>query len=151
MRLAIVAIVLSSSLLLTGCGDPATGSDEPGRGRPASPPPTFDTVEVEEVADEVSAGDALLVDVRTDEEWGAGHAPRAMHVPLEEVDERIDEIEQAAAGRPVVFVCRTGRRSAEAAAIAAAEGIQDVRNIDGGMEAWVDAGLPLEPPGGRVV
>lgn len=150
MRLTSVVLALSASLVLSACGDPATGSDEPGRARPASPTPTFDTVKVEEVAEEISAGDALLVDVRTDEEWDAGHAPRAMHVPLDEVEQRIDEIEEAAAGRPVAFICRTGRRSAEAAAIARAEGLEDVRNIDGGMEAWVDAGLPLEPEDGRV-
>lgn len=150
MRTVLLALAIAPTILLAGCGDPEGNSSETGRARPASPEPTFQTVEVDDVAEEVEAGEVLLVDVRTDEEWQAGRAARAMHVPLDEVEERLDEIDRAAGDRPVAFICRSGRRSAEAAGIAVGAGIEEVVNVDGGMQAWVDEGLPLDPAGGTV-
>lgn len=81
---------------------------------------------------------AVLVDVRELDEWNAGHAPGAMHVPLGVVG---DELERFA-GQAVLTVCRSGGRSAKAAEILAAGGVA-VRNVAGGMSAWADAGLPV--------
>lgn len=145
--------LLATALLVAGCGigdRDNSRTDPQSRQRPASPAPTFRSVKPADVAEQVRSGEMLLVDVRTDHEWDAGHAPQAMHVPLSEVKERIGEIERAAADRPIAFICRTGSRSAEAAAIAVTEGMDDVHNVVGGMTAWVEEGLPLEPPDGRV-
>lgn len=108
------------------------------------------TVTPAQIAPRVRAGDVLLVDVREPGEWEAGRAPRALHVPLADVERRLGEIRTRADGRPVAFICRTGRRSEQAAKIAAFGGLTDVTNVDGGMSGWVEAGLPLVPRDGRV-
>jgi rhodanese-related sulfurtransferase len=104
-----------------------------------------------EVAPRVEAGEVLLVDVREEEEWVAGRAPDAMHVPLATVGDQLGQITRTAAGRPVAFICRSGRRSAEAAQVAAEGGVSEVLNVDGGMAAWVGADLPIKPRKGRVL
>ncbi len=89
---------------------------------------------------------AQLVDVRVEHEWEAGRIPGATHVPLPELDRRATEIERE---RPVVFYCRGDNRSDMAAAAFAADGYE-AKVLAGGIQAWVEAGLPLEPEGGYV-
>lgn len=81
---------------------------------------------------------AVLVDVREADEWAAGHAPGAVHVPLAEVSDATARF----ADQEVLAVCRSGGRSAKAAELLAAAGIE-VRNVDGGMSSWAAAGLPV--------
>ena len=90
-----------------------------------------------EVTDLQARGAALL-DVREDDEWSAGHAPDAIHVPLA----RVDEADSRFAGQQVLTVCRSGARSGRAAKTLAAAGV-DVHNVAGGMSAWAAAGLPV--------
>jgi rhodanese-related sulfurtransferase len=78
---------------------------------------------------------------------GAGRDPRAARAGRG----RAPALRVKAAGRPIAFICRSGRRSAQAAQIAADAGVAGVINVDGGMGAWADAGLPLVPEGGTVV
>jgi rhodanese-related sulfurtransferase len=84
--------------------------------------------------------DAYLIDVREDDEWQAGHAPDAVHLPMTQVPERLAEIP---AGRPVVIVCRSGHRSAEVVRYLLGQGHDNVRNLADGMFGWVAAGRPL--------
>lgn len=86
-----------------------------------------------------------VVDVRWSNEWEAGHIEGAVHIPVDEIDERLDDIDRS---RPVVAVCLSGSRSADAAETLAAAG-WEAENLDGGMEAWADAGLPLVRDGGE--
>ena len=83
--------------------------------------------------------DVQIVDVRWPNEWEAGRIDGALHIPLDELDERLDEIDR---GRPVVTVCRRGSRSAAAAEQLGADGIV-AENLDGGLQRWADDGLPL--------
>lgn len=85
-----------------------------------------------------------VVDVRYPDEWEAGHIDGAVHIPLDYVFERAEELDRS---RPVVTLCRSGSRSAEAAKNLASEGF-DVRNLEGGLEAWAAQGLPVVPAGG---
>ncbi len=96
-----------------------------------------DEVEVDASARLVDAGIALLLDVREDDEWAAGHAPAALHVPLGDRPRT-----HLPAGRCVLAICRSGNRSATAAAVLLALG-SDARNVRGGMLAWRAAGLPV--------
>ncbi len=98
-------------------------------------------------ADTLLAEGAVLLDVREDDEWAAGHAPRALHVPLGDISkgELPPGVEP---GSVVVTVCRSGMRSSEAAKRLKAQGV-DVRNLDGGMKAWASAGLPVRRDGGK--
>ena len=82
-------------------------------------------------------GEAVLLDVREDHEWAAGHAPGAVHVPLGRLHP--DAVPR---DRPVIAVCHLGGRSAMAAQALAGVGY-DVRNLVGGMDAWARAGLPV--------
>jgi rhodanese-related sulfurtransferase len=87
----------------------------------------------------------VLVDVREGDEWAAGHAPGAVHVPLGEVSNAASRFD----GQQVLTVCRSGGRSAKAAEILEGVGV-DVRNVAGGMPAWAEAGLPVVRDGGAV-
>jgi rhodanese-related sulfurtransferase len=89
---------------------------------------------------------AQLVDVRADHEWEAGRIAGATHLPLAELAGRAGEIDKE---RPVVVYCRGGNRSAMAAD-ALAEAGYDAVKMTGGIVGWSEAGLPLEPEGGRV-
>lgn len=89
-------------------------------------------------APEVPA-DAVLLDVREDNEWFAGHAPHAVHVPMGEVPARLGDLP---AGGTLHVVCRSGGRSAQVTAYLAQAG-WDAVNVDGGMHAWAACGRPM--------
>ena len=89
--------------------------------------------------------DVQIVDVRYPNEWEAGRIEGAIHIPLDDLDDRLEEIDRS---RRVVTVCRSGNRSARAAESLAAEGFRG-ENLDGGMEAWAAAGLPIATPDGQ--
>jgi rhodanese-related sulfurtransferase len=101
----------------------------------------------EQVSELVAGGKAELVDVRLDEEWDAGHVAGAQHIPLDSLPSRAGEIDRS---RPVVLYCRSGDRSGGAADALEASG-WDVQSMEGGLVAWVERGLPLEPEDGEVV
>lgn len=86
--------------------------------------------------------DVALLDVREDDEWVAGHAPQALHVPMGVVSERVEEITAAFPEPPVYVVCRSGVRSAQITAYLMGLGL-DAVNVEGGMESWVADGRPL--------
>ncbi len=98
---------------------------------------------VKEILD---AGEAQLVDVREDYEWEAGRIAGAVHIELEHLASRADELPK---DKPVIFQCRVGRRSALATDAFRAVGF-DAYNMRGGIDAWAKGGLPLEPEGGTV-
>lgn len=97
----------------------------------------------EHVSGLVESG-ALLVDVREPEEWSAGHAPDAHHVPLGDLEARVHELPR---DRLLVMVCRSGQRSALATHALRSVGF-DAVNLDGGMQAWAAAGFPVHGPNG---
>lgn len=85
-------------------------------------------------------GHAFLLDVRESDEWAAGHAPGATHIPLSQLPSRVGELP---ADRQVVALCRSGGRSARATAFLRERGI-DAHNYEGGMHAWAAVGHPME-------
>jgi rhodanese-related sulfurtransferase len=89
---------------------------------------------------------AQLVDVRQPYEHEAGRIAGSTHIELEQLPNEAAALDRE---RPILFYCRSGSRSALAAQAFAASGF-DARNLDGGLEAWVAAGLPIEPSDGRV-
>lgn len=90
-------------------------------------------------AQQALAEGALLLDVRERNEWQTGHAPQAMHLALGQLEEHLAELP---VDRLIVAVCRSGRRSAMAAAMLSRRGYR-VANLTGGMNAWAAAGLPV--------
>ncbi len=80
-----------------------------------------------------SGAKPLLVDVREDAEFAAGHLPGALHIPLGQLPQRLAEI---GAGSQPVFICRSGGRSMAACQIALRANIRSPANLEGGMLAW---------------
>ena len=92
----------------------------------------------DEAAD-LLTGDAVLLDVREQHEWDAGHAPQARHLAMSELAGRISEIPADVA---VICVCHAGGRSA-AVSDALTRAGYNALNLSGGMAAWEAAGLPV--------
>jgi rhodanese-related sulfurtransferase len=88
--------------------------------------------------------DLHLLDVREPDEWQAGHIAGSQHIPLAQLRGRLGEIPK---DKPILAVCRHGNRSE-----AATRGLRTlgytVENLEGGVTAWKQAGLPLEAEGG---
>ena len=101
------------------------------------PAPAPRWVEVEELRQRLAEGTApLVLDVRGADEFDGplGHIEGSLNIPLPELGRRQNEL--AAAGRPIVCVCLTDKRSAAAAAQLAEAGLSDVAVLRGGMKAW---------------
>jgi rhodanese-related sulfurtransferase len=81
-----------------------------------------------------------LLDVREDDEWAAGHIAGAVHIPMSGLLARVAEVPR---DRDVVVVCKVGGRSAQVTAYLLQQGWSSVRNLDGGVVAWVSAGRDL--------
>lgn len=90
-------------------------------------------------AEELISTGAAVIDVREQEEWSAGHAPRARLIPMSQVQARAGEIRTE---RPALIVCRSGGRSNAITQLLSSRGINAV-NLAGGMRAWEQAGVPV--------
>ncbi len=91
----------------------------------------------------IQSGQVTLIDVRSQEEWNAGHIEQAAHHFLGRLP---DQVAAIPADRKVVTQCRSGARSAIAASVLQASGIKNVVNLNGGYTAWKTAGLPSVKP-----
>ncbi|MXV81542.1 MAG: hypothetical protein F4Z38_03210 [Chloroflexi bacterium] len=107
----------------------------------------FQRISVEQAEEKRQAG-ITLVDTRELDEYQDGHAAGAPLMPHMSVMTRADELEQIAGGKdePIMFICAKGQRSAVACEFAAALGFTDLYNVEGGTDAWIAAGLPIEHP-----
>ncbi len=85
-----------------------------------------------------SEKDAILLDVRTQGEWQDGHVPSALHIPLTELLQRLEEIPT----QPLMVMCGSGYRSTIASSLLLRAGFDRITNIIGGMSAWTKAGYP---------
>jgi rhodanese-related sulfurtransferase len=95
------------------------------------------TIEAADVSGLVSEGWTLL-DVRTDEEWASGRIPGSLHVPMDQVVARLDEI-----GDRVLCVCAVGGRSARVTQYLRGQG-REALNVEGGVHGWAAGGGPIE-------
>ena len=96
------------------------------------------TVSVDQLPD-----DAVVLDVREDEEWRAGHIDGALHVPMNDIPNTVAyDPATLPSARPIVVVCKMGGRSAAVTAWLSRNGFEAC-NLDGGMLAWARAGRPM--------
>jgi rhodanese-related sulfurtransferase len=86
--------------------------------------------------------DALVLDVREDKEYAAGHIPKAKHIPLGQLSGRLNELDKFKS-KPVLVTCRSGQRSARACGMLKKAGFETVYNQAGGIIAWERANLPV--------
>ena len=88
----------------------------------------------------INAKNAVVVDVRTPEEFASGSLPGARNVPVDKFDQKLKDIKKA---KPLIVVCATGSRAGKAAAQLRASGYGEVYVLAGGLAAWREAGLPI--------
>ncbi|OFZ68224.1 MAG: sulfurtransferase [Betaproteobacteria bacterium RBG_16_56_24] len=101
---------------------------------------SFKNITAVELQDMLEKGCIRLLDVRTEAEMAQGKIPQGEPLPLHLIPMRLEEMDKKTA---TVFYCRSGGRSAQAAAFVSANGFTDVYNLQGGIIAWANASLPI--------
>ena len=91
----------------------------------------------------INREDALVLDVRDAGEYGAGHILGAKHLPIARIDEGAGDLAKKKE-RPLIVYCDGSERSAKAATALKRQGFTRVANLSGGLDAWRQAGLPVE-------
>lgn len=129
----VTAIALSAALLLGACGG-STATDSKLELRPAT--------EIQEIVDSPPA-DLVVLDIRTPEEFAAGHLADAVNIDYYANDFE-DQLAQLNLDVPYVMYCNSGNRSSNALPVMDSLGFQEVYELEGGIQAWFGAGLPIE-------
>jgi len=125
LLLFIVAALLAA--LATAC----TTSKSKGQG----------AISAEQVKQQMTDLNTLLLDVRTPDEYKDGHIPGAKNIPVQELDRRLNELDRQ---KNVIVYCRTGHRSTKAFHILKQNGFSAVRNFKGSWTEWTRLGYPIE-------
>ncbi len=100
-------------------------------------------VGVVEAVQLINRKDAVIVDVREPNEFKAGHIPNARNIPAGQITQRMKELEKLKA-KPLLLICQTGTRSAQACAGLQKDGFAQPVALAGGMAAWQQAGMPVQ-------
>ena len=100
-------------------------------------PPVVPAIQPTEVGAKLADG-WMLLDVRTNQEWAQGYVEGAVHIPMDQLMGRLDEVADQ-----VICICAVGARSARVVEYLNAHGHNAV-NVDGGIYAWADQGLPIQ-------
>jgi rhodanese-related sulfurtransferase len=140
-------VILMQALAAAGCASQGTGSST-GTEAPATtgsaPGSGYETVDVQTAYEALGSNEeAQLVDVREPEEWAETGVPQgAVLIPLGDLEARAAS--ELASDSPVYVICRSGNRSQTGSDILVGLGFTEVFNVDGGVTAWLAAGLPVE-------
>ena len=100
-------------------------------------------VSVAQAVDLINNKNALIIDVRTPEEFAESHLPEANNFPVDTLSQNIETIKKLQRDKPLLVYCRSGKRSARATEILQNLGVNSVHNLKGGIKAWSDANNPL--------
>ena len=100
-------------------------------------------VEIAAAMQLINHKNALILDVREENEFSGGHILNAKLIPLLKLKDRLGELERYR-DQPIVVVCRSGNRSATACALLGNRQFGQAYNLAGGMLAWQKAGMPVE-------
>lgn len=90
----------------------------------------------------INREDAVILDVREDNEYRDGHIVNSLHIPVGYLKDRFKELEKHK-DKPIIVGCRSGQRSSQACAILKKEGFNNIYNLSGGIMAWKNDNLPL--------
>ena len=101
----------------------------------------FTRITVQEAHEMIEKGDPQVVDTREPHEHAEGHVPDSLNIPHMATLPRVGEL---ATDRPILFICKSGQRSAVAAEFAATMGLTDLYNVEGGHDDWREAGYPMD-------
>jgi rhodanese-related sulfurtransferase len=99
----------------------------------------YTTVSVQDLA--TSEEPRFILDVRQPDEYAAGHVAESVLIPLDQLQSRASEVPD---DLPLYVICRSGNRSRQASKILIDLGFSDVRNVEGGVLAWQEAGYELQ-------
>ncbi len=91
----------------------------------------------------INQQDAVVLDVRMDNEFKEGHIINSVHIPLGNLESRMSDLNKFKE-KPIIVSCRSGNRSARACGVLSKQGFPTVYNLSGGIMAWQNANLPLE-------
>ena len=154
MNIRKLIVALLAILILAGCSAPASApaAAQPAAAQPAAQPaaPEAKTIDVASLPRDVDVQttaalreqpDVMILDVREQDEWDAGHIPGAVFMPMGQVPDRLSEIPK---DKTVIVQCRSGNRSSQVTDFLAQQGFTNVHNMAGGLNAWQSAGLPVE-------
>lgn len=133
-----IAALLVGLALVTGCGGAASSPSAPaGDAKPAA----VAKLTAAELLKKVKAGEKLLiVDVRTEEEYAAGHVDGAKLITLQSLPDGAKGLSKK---DEIILICRSGNRSTQAAQLLVAAGFTNLVNITDGMTGWEKAGGPV--------
>ena len=103
----------------------------------------YSRISLEEAKDMMENQNALVIDVRQKDEWDSGHVSGAIHMPVDDIISRVDELPT---DRNLLFICAMGVRSGLACEMATAMGVDANRvyNIEDGTPAWIAKSYPTE-------
>jgi rhodanese-related sulfurtransferase len=101
----------------------------------------FYRIDVHEAKQMIDAGNVQVIDAREPWEHAEGHVPGSLRIQHMAVLVQADKL---ATDRPILFICKSGQRSAVAAEFAASLGLEELYNVEGGHLAWEAAGYPME-------
>ena len=101
----------------------------------------FTRIDVHEAREMIEKGDVQVIDSREGHEHADGHVPGSLNIPHMATLPRAAVL---AKDKPVLFICKSGQRSAVAAEFAASVGLTDLYNVEGGHDAWAQAGYEME-------
>ena len=105
----------------------------------------METISPKKLAELQSSGNVEIIDVRTPVEFREVHAVGARNVPLDELDPvKFEQSRNGSAGKTLYVICRSGSRAGKACEKFMASGISHVVNVEGGTQAWIDAGVPIK-------
>ena len=144
---AILALIIAISVIVSGCGA-APAAQAPAAAaqavdQAAAQPAALTlpvNIDAKNTNDIRNRDDVILLDVREDDEFKAGHIPGAEWIPLGQLSSRLNELPK---DKTIVAVCRSGNRSGQATELLRQNGF-DAHNMQGGMNSWVQAGLEVQ-------
>lgn len=144
LRSSITALLLALMITLTACANeaaPAAVEPEAAAESADAPLDLPVDIDVQTVSEIKDRDDVVVIDVREQWEYDEGHIPGVVHLPMDDVPGRLDEIPT---DQTVVLTCRSGNRSNQVTKYLQENGFDNVHNMQGGIVAWQNAGFDVE-------
>ena len=136
-----ILLLLFSLLLLTACQTTTAEPAAPAASSDVDVSTLADQIDVQTASTVYERDDVFMLDVREQWEYDEGHIPDINLIPMGEIPNRLDELPR---DKEIIVTCRSGNRSGRITALLQENGFTNIHNMQGGILAWQDAGLPVE-------